>query len=181
RLHADLLKARFLPLIVILTNNTTLVKQGENSQMPWCSNPQLSPGSITSMERWEKAFGTQQTVQRIIPIPFDYWAGPSDQGRRVFQAGSVFKRPFTNLDDTFTICEKRWNYTIETRLISFGYKCEELGRGVDAKARSLHQESGEAEAPFSFDSFNELKSNGNQTWIVDGGPGVCVIPQLNDT
>lgn len=112
---------------------------------------------------------------------FDYWARPSDESSDVFQAGTVFKRPFTNLDDTFIICEKGWNCTIEVRFIGPGYKCQELARGAGAKARTLLQQSGEAKAPWPYDPFDRLVPTGNHTWIAHATMGDYVNPQLNDT
>ncbi|KAK2736029.1 hypothetical protein CKAH01_07783 [Colletotrichum kahawae] len=191
--HFWLFMAGLSPLIVILTTNTLLVKPREEIQLTRCPSVRTLNFSQEAEHQWragEKVNGLYQfslslwnttSVNTSDPNFLDYWAGPSDQGSEVFQAGTVFKRPFTNLEDTFTVCEKGWNCTIEIRFIGSGYKCQELGRGVGAKARRLHQESGEADAPFYYDPFKVLAPTGNFTWIADTGLGDYVIPQLNDT
>ncbi|KAH9237037.1 hypothetical protein K456DRAFT_1831418 [Colletotrichum gloeosporioides 23] len=178
------------PLIVILTTNTLLVKPALEVQHT------RSPGVRTLNFSREETNDFRDTLRidgyypislniwnntsnnTTEPFFFDYWHGPSDQGQEVFQAATTLKRPFTYIDDTFAVCKKGWNCTAEIEFTGPAYKCQEMARGVGAAVRSLEQESGVTNPPFSF---KRLAPTGNHTWIVQATLGDYKNPQLNDT
>ncbi|KAF4916847.1 hypothetical protein CGCVW01_v010004 [Colletotrichum viniferum] len=182
------------PLIVILTTNTLLVEPMEEvrhttcpsvrtlnfsqeAESKWRDGPRINDFYQISLNIW---YTTMYPANDSDPNFFDYWAGLSNTSRDVFQAGTIFKRPFTNPDDTFAVCEKGWNCTMEIQFTGPGYQCQELARGIDAKVRSLHQQSGEAKAPWPYDPFDTLVPNGGHTWTAHASMGDYANPQVND-
>ncbi|KAF4874422.1 hypothetical protein CGCSCA1_v006445 [Colletotrichum siamense] len=178
------------PLIVILTTNTLLVKPALEVQQTRCpgvrtlnfsreaTNEFRAGLKIDGYYRLSVNLWNNTTPNITDPSFFDYWAGPSNQGKEVFQAATTLKRPFTNIDDTFAVCEKGWNCTAEIEFTGPTYKCQEMARGVGATVRSLEQESGVTKPPFPF---KRLAPMGNYTWHVHATLGDYKNPQLNDT
>ncbi|KAF3808380.1 hypothetical protein GCG54_00013018 [Colletotrichum gloeosporioides] len=177
------------PLIVILTTNTLLAKPALEVQQTSCpgvrtlnfsreaTNEFRDGLKIDGYYRLSVNLWNTTSVNVTDPSFFDYWAGPSDQGKEVFQAATTLKRPFTNIDDTFAVCEKGWNCTAEVQFAGPAYKCQEMARGVGATVRSLEQESGVTKPPFPF---KRLAPMGNYTWHVHATLGDYTNPQLNE-
>lgn len=96
-------------------------------------------------------------------------------GDQMFSATTALQRPYNNLDDTFVVCEKGCNCTVEIKFVAPAYKCQEQARGVGAQIRSLQQESGEAHSPIDF---NLLAPIGSYTYISNAGLGHYSNTQL---
>ncbi|KAF5497650.1 hypothetical protein CGCS363_v008082 [Colletotrichum siamense] len=175
------------PLIVILTTNTLLVKPTQEVQQTRCSGVRTLNFSHEGENDWRhtpKIEGlweislSEWNVTRentSEPYFFDYWAMRSVWGDQMFSATTALQRPYTNLDDTFVVCEKGWNCTVEIKFVAPAYKCQEQARGVGAQIRSLQQESGEAHSPIDF---NLLAPIGSYTYISNAGLGHYSNTQL---
>lgn len=171
---------------VILTTSTLSTVAGEEVQNTSCPGVRTlnfrfedatdwrNGGKILDLAQQSLSYWNNTSANKSDPYFFDYFTAPSDNAWDFMRASTFLQRPITDQDNTFEVCERGWNCTVEISFVGPTYKCGEVSRGV-GKAGVLRQSTGIAVPPFSVD---DLAPTGNFTYIAHTQQGEYAFPQM---
>lgn len=64
------------------------------------------------------------------PYFFDYYTAPSENAAEFLHASTYLQQPIVDQENTFEVCERGWNCTVEIDFGGPAYKWTEVGRGT---------------------------------------------------
>ncbi|KAI8291754.1 hypothetical protein K4K60_000573 [Colletotrichum sp. SAR11_57] len=136
-------------------------------------------GKINDLYQQSLSYWNQTSEDKNDPHFFDYYTAPSDNAKEFMQTSTYLQRPIIDQENTFEVCERGWNCTVEIRFVGPAYNCSEIRRGVNGELGGpgfLQQSSGKAMIPFDV---RRLAPTGNFTYIAQTLHGEYGYPQLD--
>ncbi|KAF4877639.1 hypothetical protein CGCSCA1_v003203 [Colletotrichum siamense] len=179
------------PLSVILTTSTLIAMPSveiENTTCPGVRTLNFrfedttdwrNGGKINDLYQQSLSYWNQTSEDKNDPHFFDYYTAPSDNAKEFMQTSTYLQRPIIDQENTFEVCERGWNCTVEIRFVGPAYNCSEIRRGVNGELGGpgfLQQSSGKAMIPFDV---RRLAPTGNFTYIAQTLHGEYGYPQLD--
>ncbi|KXH50946.1 hypothetical protein CSAL01_04811 [Colletotrichum salicis] len=150
-----------------LTRVRTLNSRFED-QTDWRSGGKIEDLSQQSLSYWNNTISNKSD-----PYFFDYYTAPSENAEEFMHASTYLQRPITDQDNTFEVCERGWNCTVNVYFVGPTYRCREVSRG--GKINNTLSSIRTSVPPFSMD---DLAPKGNYTYIANTLQGEYAFPQM---
>ncbi|KAK1623715.1 hypothetical protein BDP81DRAFT_454168 [Colletotrichum phormii] len=173
------------PLGVILTTNTLAAVPSEEVQNTTCPGVRTlnfrfedqtdwrNGGKIEDLSQQSLSYWNNTRSNKSDPYFFDYYTAPSENAEEFMHASTYLQRPITDQDNTFEVCERGWNCTVEIYFVGPAYRCREVSRG--GKMNDTLSSIRTFVPPFSME---DLAPKGNYTYIANTLQGEYAFPQM---
>ncbi|KAF9876655.1 hypothetical protein CkaCkLH20_06063 [Colletotrichum karsti] len=178
------------PLSVILTTSTLIAVPSQEVHNTTCPGVRTlnfrfedntnwrNGGKIASLDQQSLSWWNETSKDEFDPNFFDYYTSMSDNAKELLQASTYLQRPIFDQDNTFEVCERGWNCTVEISFVGPTYNCSTISRGVGGAEGPgfLQQENGKSMIPFNM---SMLAPVGNFTYIAQTMHGEYAYPQMD--
>lgn len=156
--------SRIAPFVVILSANTLLVEPRTLVEVTTCPGVRTLNFTFEEENEWRvptridgvyeipvSVWNTTKPPDEDPPFWFDYYTGPSPALQQTATLGAFLGGVAPRKNASLEVCGSGWNCTFDIHFVAPGYKCTELGSGLDASVSNLTQESGSIASPIGMD------------------------------